>query len=197
MNILHPKDYMANQIDETLIEKIRLYALTALSMERYEHSLRVAKLSKELCQKYNEDETLGYLAGLSHDICKEMDKKHLEKTVMANGGKLTKTEEKKPSLLHGKACAILLQKQFAIHNRDILEAVEYHTFGKKNMSNIAKIVCVADKIEPERPYMSSSKKKNLLKLNLDDLLSAVLTEIIDVRKKKKEDVFPEALWVLD
>ncbi len=180
-----------------LIEKIRLYALSSLSVQRYEHSLRVANTAKNLCKHFGEDEKLGFLAGLSHDICKEMDKNLLERIATKEGAVLSETETRKPSLLHGRVCASVLQKQFLVENENVLEAVECHTFGKKNMCNIAKIVCIADKIEPGRPYMSSSKMKNLLKLRIDELLHTVLHEIIEVRRKKKDEVFPEALWVLE
>ncbi len=197
MNIFKTKDCTSAIIDNDKIEKIRLHVLTSLSSQRYEHSLRVAKTASLLCKHFGENEVLGYYAGLSHDMCKEMDKAELEQVVLANAESLSETEKKKPSLLHGRACAIVLKKQFNIVNEEILEAVSCHTFGKKNMCNIAKIVCIADKIEPGRPYMSSSKMKNLLKLTLDKLLETVLKEIITVRRKKKDEVFPEALWILD
>ncbi len=188
---------MLKTLSDDSIERVRLYVLTSLSIHRYEHSLRVAKLSKELCEHYGEDGRIGYFAGLCHDMCKEFDKKMLERFAHKNKLVLSQTEKKKPSILHGKVCSIVLQKQFKIKNKEVLEAVEFHTFGKKNMCNIAKIVCVADKIEPERPYMSSSKMKNLLKLDLDSLLFSVLKEIIEVRRKKDEEVFPEALWIFE
>ncbi len=196
-NIFKPKNYISNILDCEVLESVRLYALSSLSKPRYEHSLRVAQMAKVLCEKYDEDIYAGFLAGISHDMCKELDKKQLESLAIEDGFGLSETEMKKPSLLHGRACAVILQRDFSINDSDVLEAVSYHTFGKKKMCNIAKIVCIADKIEPGRPYMSSSKMKNLLKLSLDALLSSVLKEVISVRKKKKDEVFPEALWVLE
>ncbi len=188
---------MLKSISDKTIERVRLFVLKSLSIHRYEHSMRVAKLSKDLCEHYGEDGRIGYFAGLCHDMCKEFDKKMLEVIAHKNKVILSETEKKKPSILHGKVCSIVLRKQFKIKNKEVLEAVEFHTFGKKNMCNIAKIVCVADKIEPERPYMSSLKTKNLLKLDLDILLFSVLKEVIEVRREKGEEVFPEALWIFE
>ena len=43
-----------------------------LSKNRYIHSVNVANQAKELAEKYDEDCEKAYLAGLLHDICKEM-----------------------------------------------------------------------------------------------------------------------------
>ncbi len=197
LSILQKKTYMHKHIDDDIIEEVRLYTLSSLSPHRFDHSVRVAQTAALLCKQYGEDEKLGFFAGLSHDMCKEMDKNLLIDIALEDGDKLSETEIKKPSILHGRVCEKILRKRFHINDVRVLEAVAYHTFGKKNMCNIAKIVCIADKIEPGRPYMSSSKMKNLLKLSLDELLVNVLKEIISVRRKKKDEVFPEALWVLD
>ncbi len=202
MSIFKQKNYIPqttvnNEIDDNVLESVRLYALSSLSPQRYEHSMRVAKTAKDLCLHFGEDEKVGFLAGLGHDICKEMDRTLLEEIAIEEGGWLSETEVKKPSLLHGRVGARVLQKRFNIENKDVLEAVAFHTFGKNGMGNIAKIVCIADKIEPGRAYMTSSKMKNLLKLDLDKLLETVLKEIISVRRKKKDEVFPEALWIFE
>ncbi len=196
-NIFKQKNSIANVIDDNLIEKVRIYVLSTLSPQRYEHSQRTAQMAVRLSERYGEDKNACFLAAISHDMCKEWDRKDLQRIAIESDEVVTMTELKKPSLLHGKVAAVILRNKFFIKNEDILEAVACHTFGRKNMCNIAKICCIADKIELGRPYMSSSRLKNLLELSLDDLLKTVLTEIIDLRKKKKDEVFPEALWVID
>ncbi len=185
---------MYNDIDDKTFNKVRLYVVASLSPERLNHSERVADLSKTLCKKFGEDEHLGFFAGLCHDMCKEMDKKKLLKLAKETKRIVSTAEKKKPSLLHGMASSYILKNQFGIVNEHILEAIEYHTFGKKNMGNIAKIVCISDKIEPGRPYMTSVKYENLLQLSLDDMLFEVLHETVEKRRERNVEVFDEALW---
>ncbi len=185
---------MPVDIDDKEFERIRLYTLASISTARYEHSERVAELAKELCIKFNEDENLGYFAGLFHDMCKEMDKKKLLEVAKKEKKVLSDSEKKRPSLLHGFVAAHILKETFNVKNDQVLEAISAHTFGKKDMCNLAKIVCIADKIEPGRPYMSSAKRENLLELSLDDMLEHVLAETVEKRRERNVEVFEEALW---
>ena len=57
---------------EKLIEEVDTFIGCALAEKRYKHSLRVAKTAVRLCKKYGGDVKLGKLAGLAHDMCKEM-----------------------------------------------------------------------------------------------------------------------------
>ena len=59
------------------------------------------------------------------------------------------------------------------------------------MCNLAKILFVADKIEPGREHITSSYIKKLLKQNLDDVIKTVLDDNISFLKKKGKKVAPE------
>ncbi len=184
-------------IDFETIERVRQFSNTNLSEARYKHSINVAETAEMLAKKFGEDEKLAYFAGLCHDMCKEMDKKILVKIIEQESEILSYSETLQPGLLHGRVCGIMLQKSFGIQHNILVEAVTHHTFGKCNMHNISKIVCIADKIEPTRQYMTTQKMKNYLKLDLDEMLFLVLSEIIEKRRSEKEDVFPDALWIYD
>ena len=51
---------------------------------------------------------------------------------------------------------------FDITDSDILEAVRVHTFGEPGMCDLAKILYVADKIEPGRNHVTAEHKQMLL-----------------------------------
>src|SRR5574344_2725594 len=57
---------------ELLIEKIRDYVKFSVSQKRFDHSVRTAEMCQRLCSIYGLDERIGYLAGISHDMCKKL-----------------------------------------------------------------------------------------------------------------------------
>lgn len=182
--------------DKTCFEKIREYAEKNLSKERYEHSFRVAKTAEYMCGLYGLDKNLGLIAGMAHDICKEIPDDEMISLAKKDGKPIGELEEKKPSLLHGRAAAVKIQSEFGIHNPDVIESIANHTFGKKNCSDLAKIVFAADKIEPGRPQSTDEYRKNLFSKSLNGLVIAVLEENLEYLKKKGKKIAPASFeWL--
>ena len=125
---------------KSVTAKVNLYAIGSLSLARYEHSVRVAELSRELCGRFGLDPDVGYLAGLAHDICKSGKDSWLLELATKDGQPVSDIERRKPSLLHGHAAAVLLERMFGIVDRSILFAVRNHTFGAPDMDALGKIV---------------------------------------------------------
>lgn len=177
-----------------ILEKVRCYALAALKPERYAHSMRTAETAALLCERYGENKESGYFAGVAHDMCKEMDDTMLINLASQDGFAISANA---PKLLHGRAAAALLQNQFGLEDLQVLEAIRVHTFGSPGMCNLAKILYVADKIEPGRPHMTSLKIKERMGLSLDRLVLTVLVENVGYLKKQNIDIFPETLLLRD
>lgn len=163
-----------------------------LTKERYKHSVRVAKMCRVLCKLYDIDEARGYFCGISHDLCKGMDRTKLLTIAALDGAEITPFEKAKPDLLHGRAAAIILQTKYGEHDHDILEAVSYHTFGKAGMSDLAKILFIADKIEPGRPYITKKYLKKIFAMSLNEATAYVLRENINYVKSKNYIVAPQS-----
>ena len=174
--------------NQILLGKLKKYLSVSVCSERYEHSMRTAQTAKDLCLRFGEDSELGEIAGVAHDICKEMKKENLFSLVEQDGMELSQIEKDKPSLLHGRAASVLLKNEFYVDNQDVLEAVANHTFGKPKMCNLAKILYVADKIEPGRPQVTQEYLEKLEKKSLNELVSYVLEENIDYLNKKGKSV---------
>ena len=54
------------------------------------------------------------------------------------------------AVLHGPVGAWLAQKQFNVHDEDVLNAIRYHTTGRANMTLFEMAVFVADAMEEGR-----------------------------------------------
>ena len=175
-----------------LTERVKNYAKAVLTKERYEHSLRVAETASRLCKKYGLDASRGYLAGIAHDMCKDMSDEKIAALACEDGKAITELEAQKPSLLHGRAAALMLRRDFGVTDKDILQAVAVHTFGEEGMCALSKIVYAADKIEPGRPQATKAYTASLDRLSLDELVEKVLADGIAYLKKKGCAVAPES-----
>ncbi|WP_197035156.1 bis(5'-nucleosyl)-tetraphosphatase (symmetrical) YqeK [Oceanivirga salmonicida] len=143
-----------------------------LSNERYEHSVRTEQMAKILCEKYNID-TKAVLAAYYHDIAKELS---LEEMISLVGDKFKDDIDGiyQKNILHGFAGAEYLKKYLNITDEEILSAVRYHTVGKKNMSDIEKIVYISDGIEYGRNYEGVEKIREEV---FKDLNKGILMEL--------------------
>ena len=149
-----------------------------LSPKRFIHSKNTALLALDMARRLGLDCQKAYLAGITHDICKEHEEKELVRLATQDGSNVSKLEKKKPGLLHARAGTALLKKKYGINDKEILEAVYCHTTGQEEMSSLAKIVYIADKIEPSRPDVDSELRKMSRSLELDSIFRAVFDNTV-------------------
>ena len=64
-----------------------------LKKSRYEHSIRVAKMCKKICKKFNLDAEIGYFLGVAHDMCKYYSKEDLTNIVQNHGIEIIQIEK--------------------------------------------------------------------------------------------------------
>ncbi len=122
-----------------------------LSKERFDHSKRVATLAKKIARNNGYDPKKAYIAGILHDCAKEIpleDAKELMKTFF------NEYIDVPTKLYHQFLGVIVARDIFDIKDKEILQAIKFHTTGSTKMSKLDKIIFVADKIEPGRDYDS-------------------------------------------
>jgi nicotinate-nucleotide adenylyltransferase len=185
-----------NTVPDSIILRIEKSAREALSTERFLHSRNTAIHASDLCRRFGLDPMNGYLAGIAHDLAKQLDNKQLLKIVKSAGIKISDLEKDKPNLLHGKAAAVLLRECFYIHNEDVLEAVAFHTSGSENMGPLAKVVYIADKTEASR-NIDPALRKMCRKETLDNILFAVLEIMIIKLQSKGADLSKDTMMLLN
>ncbi len=173
---------------EQLIEKIKKYAKSALKEKRFEHSVRVAETAAFMCGLFGYDKGVGYLAGLSHDICKNMEDSEILSLASEDGNSISEIEKNKPSLLHGRAAAVLLQKKFSVKSPNVIQAVANHTLGGADLCPLAKIIYVADKVEPGRPQSTEEYRKKLFSMPLNDMTLFVVQENMEYLKNRQKKI---------
>ncbi len=178
-------------------KKVEDFACNILSPGRFEHSLRTAKMCRKLCERFLLDVHLGYLAGVSHDLCKNSSDEVLIALAKKDGIPFSSLESRKPSLLHGRAAAVLLQDRFGLENEAVLDAVRWHTFGRKGLCPLGRALFIADKIEPGRKGISKRVRKEILALDFHDMVIRVIEDNIIYLNETGKIVAPETLEMYD
>jgi nicotinate-nucleotide adenylyltransferase len=188
---------------KNLIRRVEDEARESLNLSRFLHSKHTALLAWDLCRRFRPvypslDPELGYLAGISHDLCKQLCDSEQIRLANEYGGEITNLEKEKPSLLHGRACAIVLRDRFNINDIDVLEAVAYHTEGSKDMGPLAKVLYIADKMEVSRVKVEPALRKQILaKDTLDRIFIAVLEQAISSIRNRKLELSRETINLVE
>ena len=139
-----------------------------LTPERFSHTFYVVKRGLELAADDEKEKV--FTACLLHDVAKTI--------TPAEYGKygFSKPSDMPDSVVHSFLGAEVAKRDFGITDREILDAIAYHTTGRPNMTRLEKIVYVADKTEDSRPYPLSHLKKG----TLDDMFIKCLVEAYEV-----------------
>ncbi len=145
-----------------------------VSEKRFVHSVNVSKMAEKLAKIYGENVEKAKVAGLLHDIVKEMTTEEHLKLLKDSTENLEKFENVSPKILHGPAGSEYIKIHFNIKDEDVLNAVRYHTTGRKNMTLFEKIIFVSDHISEERDWPDVVYLQNLAKTDLNKVVFAKL-----------------------
>ncbi len=149
-----------------------------INNSRYEHSLRVMETSIELAKLNNVDIKSAEIAGLLHDCSKYDSMEKLLQEVQKFGIILDEVMRENKEIIHGELGYYVAREYYGIDDIDILNAIRYHTIGRKHMTKLEKIVYMADMIEPKRNFPGVEEIRKLTFENLDSGLLLALDHSI-------------------
>ena len=144
-----------------------------LSEKRMYHSKCVSERAVEYAKIYGADIEKARMAGILHDIAKEIPKEERIPMCIKYGIELDETELMCTELIHGKLGAEIAKKEFGLDD-EICSAIKYHTTGKENMNLLEKILYLADFTGIDRKYEKSTELYEISKSNLDDAIYEML-----------------------
>lgn len=137
---------------EPSAEEIISYLKENLSEKRFIHSLNVASAAKKLAELNGADPHKCYIAGLLHDICKELSAEEQLALIERSKFEISPVERSAKKTHHAIAGAQFIAEKYGIEDEDILSAVRWHTVGKGGMNIYEQIIFMADIISDERSY---------------------------------------------
>ncbi len=164
-----------------------------LSEKRYIHCVNVAQKAVYLAKKYGAGVDKAELAGLLHDITKQMDNDLQLKIISDAGMRLSPIEFRNKNLWHAVSGTAYLKTKLGIDNEEILNAVRFHTTGRAGMSLLEKIIFVADMISDDRTSVESQKIRDVVEGSLDKAVCLTAVALLEMLMSRAVIIDPNTL----
>ena len=155
------------------VEEALRRELERLPEEVRAHVERVLDQALRLAARHGVDASKVRPAVLGHDLMRVTPREELLRMAGERGIEPNEAEHAEPLLLHGRVAAALLRERFGVDDAEVLNAVRYHTTGRAGMSDVEKVVFLADKTEPDG-LAHHPEWREVRALAQDDLDAAML-----------------------
>lgn len=149
------------------IEKMQERLKKVLNEHRYNHSIGVMNEAVRMAETFHEDTEKARVAGLLHDCGKYLGKDEAVVLAGAYGVELDMDTLNCPPVIHAPVGAIIANREYKVTDLDILEAIKNHTVAGIEMSNLSKIIYIADMTEPNRDFPGVDEIREASKSDLD------------------------------
>ncbi|MCC2685595.1 MAG: YqeK [Paenibacillaceae bacterium] len=160
---------------------------------RWQHTQGVTDSAIKLAAQYGADLHQAELAALLHDCCKywpvEEQAKLLKEQGMRGDG-MDEVLDFDKELWHAPAGAFVAFRDYGVSDGRVLDAIRYHTTGRRDMSLLDKIICLADYIEPGRNFPGVNIIRELAEHSLEKALIAGFDSTIRVLLERGKRIYP-------
>ncbi|MDR3215782.1 MAG: nicotinate (nicotinamide) nucleotide adenylyltransferase [Bacilli bacterium] len=151
-----------------------------LKPSRINHSQNVALLAQKKATLYGIDSNKAYVAGMLHDIGKylSLDKQY----------RLVKDDmvfELNDQTIHAYSAVHIVKDELKINDKDILEAIKWHTTGYYEMKPLSKLIYVCDMLSADRHFDGIEQLRECLNKNLDECFKQCFLASVAYLKEKR------------
>lgn len=182
------------------INEIIYHLKSKVSKYRFEHTLRVTQTAKELSKIHNLSREINSkieLASVLHDILKESTPESLiEEDYSVSLESISLYKNFQP-VWHALEAPKYINFKFNIKDTNILDAVKFHCTGNQHLNIVAKIVFIADYIEPLRNLKDRDFLEQISKENINKTISIIVSEIYNNLKSRKQNIHPLTISCYD
>lgn len=166
------------------------FIIANLNKKRIKHTADVIIAALKRAKDFKIDQNKARIACTLHDLAKYIDPNLIE-------GFSSPIDMPKP-VIHAFLGAYIAEKFLKIDDQEIIDAIRYHTSGKANMSDLAKLVFIADMIEEGRDYEGVDELRKIYEeQDLDASFSACLKEEFIHLKNKGQRIYIETINAFD
>ena len=159
-------------------------ALALEKLERREHSFRVAQMACARARSLRIPEEKALLAAALHDCAKYVP---LSSPLLEG---FPCPENVPPPVLHQYTGAYLAERHFGIRDREVLDAIRYHTSGRAGMGELEKLVYLSDLLEAGRDFPGVETLRALFWNDLDECLFESLRHEVEYLNSTGKEVYP-------
>ena len=163
---------------------------------RYEHCVRVARMSDTLAQRHGADPAKARIAGMLHDLARLYSSQRLIEESERRAVPIDGYAREHPIVLHAPLGAHLARERYGIRDPEILSAITKHTLGSSRMSALDCILYLADGLEPGRDYPERAGIAALAYENLDAAMRASVCASMRYLREKRLPPAPQTTALL-
>ena len=164
---------MAEFAFDWVMEKLK----AALKPERYEHSVGVMETAVTLAARFGADEEKAKIAGILHDCAKNIAPEESYRLCGVYGLTLDAVTQRSYKMVHQYLGAELAREAYGVTDVEILDAIRCHTTGKADMTQLDKVLYLADFTEPNRdkePFAGLDTLRELCETDIDEAMCFAL-----------------------
>lgn len=160
-------------------DKYKSILQNRLTPKRYHHSLCVADEAVRLAEKYGGNKEKAYLSGLLHDITKNATEQEHLHIFQEFGIMLNDVEKNAEKLWHAVSGAAYIEHILGINDYEIITAVRYHTTARADMSQLEKLLYLADFTSSDRDYDDIDIMREKVEISMEAALDYALSYTIN------------------
>lgn len=162
-------------------DKYSLFIKKSLPEKRLIHTANVVALALDNAKKNGLSKEQVRISATLHDCAKYIDHKSVEGFTLPDGVP--------QPVVHAFLGKFVAEKYLGVTDKEILNAICYHTSGRPNMSKLEKLIFVADMLEKGRNYEGVDKLREFLNGDLDTCFKECLKEEMIHLINKKEYIY--------
>ncbi|ACT02648.1 bis(5'-nucleosyl)-tetraphosphatase (symmetrical) YqeK [Paenibacillus sp. JDR-2] len=170
---------------EQMIESVK----SQMPEKRWKHVEGVMETSIILAGRFGEDPVKAELAAILHDVAKYWPIAKMEQIIreqQLDQGLLNHDK----ALWHAEVGYWVAEHEYGVKDREVLDAIRYHTSGRVGMTKLDKVVCLADYMEPGRDFPGIDRIRELSETSLEQALIAGFDSTIFFLLEKGNRIYP-------
>lgn len=170
--------------DWQYLQKLEQRQWPLLTQDRRVHVLNVMQYAIHLAKIHQVNIRKAAIAGLLHDYAKYLP---LRDQYGAASSSFIELNDK---IVHAPACAYYVNFDLGIDDREILDAISYHTTSHPLINDLGKIIYLADKIEYGREFKSLTPIRQMAEQDLDRAMLLCLNEVLIALARQGREAHP-------
>ncbi|PYZ98713.1 phosphohydrolase [Alteribacter lacisalsi] len=175
--------------EQQALERVR----RELKPVRYEHTVRVTESAEKLAHRFGADVEAARMAAILHDYAKYRPAGEMKRAILGTVWLSDDWTRYGDPILHAPAGAVFVKEELGVTDRQLLDAIVYHTTGKAGMSLLEKIIYLADYIEPGRTFPGVEDVRKAAETSLDKACFMALANTVTFLVNRRQPVFPDTI----
>lgn len=158
---------------------------------RYEHCVRVARMSENLARAHGQPRHPARVAGMLHDLARLYPAQRLLQESARRGLPIDAYAQQHPIVLHAPLSAALARERYGVQDEAVLSSIAKHTLGDHTMSPLDCILYLADSLEPGRDFPERAALAELAQRDLRAAMNATIASSVRYLRERQLPIAPQ------